>query len=179
VVLLNLQKILEEHRQSFKNRLVESLAAKHSISCDEVIVQFGDSVDNILESRYAPLKQVAEAICTIPKPVLLNIRRDRQREDTCKICQTNEANIQAVDEKYNDSISIFEISEDTPAGALYHVLFKGAPDEDKKLPLTAIIYNCDVKRVWAGKSVDSSVYASLIKKTLRTVAEQIHGRPVP
>ena len=54
VVLLNLNKILDEHRQSFKTRLVESLADKHSISCDEVLVQFGDSVDNLLESRYAP-----------------------------------------------------------------------------------------------------------------------------
>ncbi len=163
---MNLNKILDEHRQSFKTRVVESLADKHSISCDEVLVQLGDSVDNLLESRYAPLKQAVEAICAIPKPVLLNIRRDRQREDICKICQANEAKIRAVDEMYGDSISIFEISEDSPEGALYHVLFQGAPDADKKLPLTAIIHNCDVKRVWAGKSVDSSVYASLIKKAL-------------
>jgi len=163
---LNLHKILDEHMQSFKTRLVESLSTKHSISCGEVLIQLGDSVDNLLESRYAPLKQAVEAICAIPKPVLLNIRRDRQREDTCKICQANEANIQAVDEKYGDSISTFEISEDIPEGALYHVLFHGAPDADKKLPLTAIIHNSDVKRVWAGKPVDSSVYTSLIKKAL-------------
>ena len=166
MISLDLQKILNEHRQSFKTRLVESLAAKHSISCDDVLVQLGDSVDNLLESRYAPLEQVVEAMCIVPKPVLLNIMRDRQREDTCKICLANEANIQVVDEKYGDSISIFEISEDSPAGALYHVLFQDAPGEDKKLPLSAIIHNCDVKRVWAGKSVDSSVYASLIKKAL-------------
>jgi len=166
VISLDLQKILDEHRRSFKTRLVKSLAAKHSISCDEVMEQLGDSVNNLVESRYAPVKQVVEAICTVPKPVLLNIMRDRQREDTCKICLANEANIQVVDEKYGDSISIFEISEDSPAGALYHVLFQDAPGEDKKLPLCAIIHNCDVKRVWAGKSVDSSVYASLIKKAL-------------
>jgi hypothetical protein len=166
VVLLNLQKILDEHRQSFKTRLVESLAVRHSISCDDVLVQLGDSVDNLLESRYAPLEQVVKTICAVPKPVLLNIMRDRQREDTCKICLANEANIRVVDEKYGDSISIFEISENNPAGALFQVLFQGAPDEDKKLPLTAIIHKCEVKRVWAGKSVDSSVYASLIKKAL-------------
>ncbi len=163
---MDLQKKLDDHRQSFKTRLVESLAGKHSISSDEVIEQFGGSVDNLVGSRYAPLEQVVEAICAVPKPVLLNIMRDRQREDTCKICLANEANIQVVDEKYGDSISIFEISEDSPAGALYHVLFHDAPGEDKKLPLSAIIHNCDVKRVWAGKSVDSSVYASLIKKAL-------------
>lgn len=166
MISLDLQKILNEHRQSFKIRLVESLAAKHSISSDEVMEQFGDRVDNMVGSRYAPLEQVVEAICAVPKPVLLNIMRDRQREDTCKICLANEANIRVVDEKYGDSISIFEISEDSPAGALYQVLFQGAPDEDKKVPLTAIIHNCDVKRVWAGKSVDSSVYASRIKKAL-------------
>jgi hypothetical protein len=166
VVFLNLEKKLDEHRQYFKTRLVESLASKHSISCDEVMEQFGDSVDSLLESRYAPLKQAVEAICSVPKPVLLNIMRDRQREDTCKICLANEANIRVVDEKYGDFISIFEISEDSPAGALYHVLFQDAPGEDKKLPLTAIINNCVVKRVWAGKSVDSSVYTSLIKKAL-------------
>ena len=166
MVSLNLKKKLDEHRQSFKTRLIESLAVRHSISSDEVLIQFGDNVDNVLESRYAPLELAVETICAISTPVLLNIRRDRQREDTCKICQINEPNIQAVDEKYGDSISIFEISEDTPAGALYHVLFQGAPDEDKKLPLTAIIYNCDLKRVWAGKSVDSSVYVNLINKVL-------------
>jgi len=112
---LDLQKILDEHRQSFKTRLVESLSNKHSISCDEVLVQFGDSLNNLLESRYAPLEQAVEAICAVPKPVLLNIRRDRQREDICKICQANEANIRAVDEMYGDSISIFEISEDSPS----------------------------------------------------------------
>jgi len=133
---LDLQKILDEHRRSFKTRLVKSLAAKHSISCDEVMEQLGDSVNNLVESRYAPVKQVVEAICAVPKPVLLNIMRDRQREDTCKICLANEANIQVVDEKYGDSISIFEISEDSPAGALYHVLFQDAPGEDKKLPTT-------------------------------------------
>ncbi len=64
------------------------------------------------------------------------------------------------------SISIFEISEDSLEGALYHVLFQGAPDADKKLPLTAIIHNSDVKQVWAGKPVDSLAYASLIRKAL-------------
>ena len=37
-----------------------------------ILVQLGgDSVDKLLESRYAPLKQAVEAICAVPKPVLL------------------------------------------------------------------------------------------------------------
>lgn len=163
---MNLKKILDDHKQSFRTQLVEFLALKHSITTDEVRSQFGDSIENMIVSKYAPLEQAAGAICASPIPVVLNIRRDRQREDACKICESNEPNIRALDEKYGDSISIFEITEDSPAGALYHVLFKGSPDEDRKLPLTAVIHNCDVKRVWSGKAVDVPVYSGLIKKAL-------------
>ena len=79
----------------------------------------------------------------------------------------NESNIQALSEIYGDSIRIFEISEDNPSGSLHHVLFPGAPGEDKKLPLTAVIYNGNIIRAWAGKAIDKAVYVSMIKKALR------------
>jgi hypothetical protein len=166
VISLYLHEILNDHKKNFKTKIKDSLAQKHSISSDDVIKHFGASIENMIQSKYMPLELAVDTICTTPKPVVLNIRRDRQREDTCKICESNERNIQALDEKFGDSISIFEISEDSPAGVLYHVLFQGAPDEDKKLPLTAVIHNCSVNRVWAGKAVQSSVYTNHIKKAL-------------
>ncbi|MCL7412262.1 MAG: hypothetical protein M8353_01410 [ANME-2 cluster archaeon] len=163
---MDLHEILHKHKESFQDKLLESLSQKHSMSTEEVMEQFGDNIKTLVNSKYSPLEQAVDDICAAKKPVLLNIRRDRQREDTCRICESNEPNIRALDEMHGNAISIFEISEDSAPGALYHVLFKGAPDEDKKLPLTAIIYNCDVKRVWAGKSVEPSVYTGLIRKAL-------------
>jgi len=165
--MLDLYEILDGHKNSFRIKIVESLASQHSISNDAVIEQFNDNIENMIKSRYNTLEQAVDAICSAGKPVVLNLRRDRQREDTCKICESNEPNIEALDQMFRDSICIFEISEDSPAGALYHVLFQGAPDDDQKLPLTAVIHNCDVKRVWAGKAVETTVYASLIKKALK------------
>ncbi|MCL7415140.1 MAG: hypothetical protein M8349_03635 [ANME-2 cluster archaeon] len=163
---MDLREILQKHKESFKNKLTESLSQKHSMPIDEVIKQFGNNIDTLVTSKYLQMEQVVDDICAAQKPVVLNIRRDRQREDECKICESNEPNIRAMDELYGSAISIFEISEDSAAGALYHVLFQGAPDEDKKLPLTAVIHKCDVKRVWAGKAVDTSVYSGLIRKIL-------------
>ncbi|MCL7475396.1 MAG: hypothetical protein SCH39_04980 [Methanosarcinales archaeon] len=163
---MNLREILQKHKESFQDKLLESLSQKHCIPTEKVMEQFGDNINILVNSKYAPLEQVTDDICNVKKPVLINIRRSRQREDKCKICESNEPNIQALDQMHGTTISIFEISEDSAAGSLYHVLFKGAPDEDKKLPLTAIIHNGDVKRVWAGKSVETSVYSGLIRKAL-------------
>ncbi len=163
---MNLREILQKHKEFFKNKMVESLSHQHSIPTDEVMRQFGGNIENLISSRYTSLEQILNDICAVKKPVVLNIRRDRQREDKCKICESNEPNIQALDGMYGSAISICEISEDSAAGALYHVLFQGAPDEDKKLPLTAVIHNCDVKRVWAGKAVEPAVYSGLIRKVL-------------
>jgi len=167
VVSLNLHEILKTHKQSFRSGLIESLANQHNISPDEVIKQFGNSIDELINTKYSPLTLAVDTICAINKPVILNIMQDRQREDTCSICQANESNIRALSEIYGDSIQIFEISEDNPSGSLYHVLFQGAPEEDKKLPLTAVIYNGNIIRVWAGKAIDKAVYVSMIKKALR------------
>jgi len=163
---MDLREILHKHKESFKKKLLESLSNQHSMPTEEVMKQFGNNIETLINSKYTPLEQTVDDICTVKKPVVLNIMRDRQREDKCKICEANETNIQALDQLHGNAISIFEISEDSAAGAIYHVLFTGATDEDKKLPLTAVIHNCDVKRVWAGKKVDVSVYNGLIHKVL-------------
>lgn len=163
---MDLREILYQHKESFKSKIVESFSHQHSIPTEEVMGQFGDNIEILVTSRYASLEQTVDDICAVKKPVVLNIMRDRQREDKCKICESNEPNIQALDQMHGSAISIFEISEDSAAGAIYHVLFTGAPDDDKKLPLTAVIHNCDVKRVCAGKAVETLVYTGLIRKVL-------------
>jgi hypothetical protein len=164
VVLLHLREILNNHKKTFKTKLIDSFAIKYSISTGEVINQFDATIEDLLRTRYFHPELAVDTICGVEKPVIVNIMQDRQREDTCSICQANESNIQAVDEIYGERISIFEISDQNPAGALYHILFQDETGVDKKLPLTAVIFNGDVKRVWAGKAVDKSVYISLMNR---------------
>jgi hypothetical protein len=87
------------------------------------------------------------------------------REDKCKICESNEPNIHAIEKKYGDRIEIFEVIEDRPEGALYQIIFPEEAEE-KKLPLTAVICKGELKKFWAGKTVDPAVYEQYIKKCL-------------
>ncbi len=112
-------------------------------------------------------KNVEELICRMTaakRPILLSIRRDRGREDKCKLCEGNQPNIDEISKKYGDRIELIEIYEDKPeGGALYNIIFhEDAPE--KKLPLTAVISRGEILKFWAGKTVESAVYERYIKK---------------
>lgn len=162
---MNLTQLLSEHKESFKQKFIEALARKNSMAIDKARKDFKDFIDQFVDEKYMPIQKVIDRIIEIEKPVYLNIRRDRMREDRCKICEGNEPNIHAIEKKYGSKIEIFEIIEDRPEGALYQIIFHEEAEE-KKLPLTAVINKGELIKFWAGKTVDPAVYEQYIKKCL-------------
>ena len=163
---MNLNNLLTAHKESFKQKFVEALAKKNSMTVEEVRVDFKAFIEQFVDEKYSQVSQVVKRINEIEIPVFLNIRRDRMREDKCKICESNEANIKAIEETYGNRIEIFEVIEDRPEGVLYQIIFH-EEGQEKKLPLTAIINKGEIIKYWAGKTVDAGVYERFINKYLK------------
>ena len=162
---MNLNDLLVTHKIGFRQKFIEVLARKNSRTEEEAETEFKDFIDQFVDEKYMHIQKVIDRIIEIEKPIFLNIRRDRMREDKCKICEGNEPNIHVIDKKYGSMIEIFEIIEDRPEGALYQIIFHEEAEE-KKLPLTAVINKGELIKFWAGKTVDSAVYEQYIKKCL-------------
>lgn len=162
---MNLNDLLVTHKICFRQKFLEVLARKNSRTEEEAETEFKDFIDQYVDEKYMHIQKVIDRIIEIETPVFLNIRRDRMREDKCKICEGNEPNILAIEKKYGNNLEIFEVIEDRPEGALYQIIFHEEAEE-KKLPLTAVIYKGDIKKFWAGKTVDGAVYEQYIKKCI-------------
>jgi hypothetical protein len=146
-------------------KFIEVLARKNSCTPEVAEAEFKVFIDQYVDEKYMHIHKVIDRIIEIEKPVFLNIRRDRMREDKCKICEGNESNFHAIEKKYGSKIDIFEVIEDRPEGALYQIIFHEEAEE-KKLPLTAVINKGELIKFWAGKTVDPVVYEQYIKKCL-------------
>jgi hypothetical protein len=162
---MNLGDLLKTHKIGFRQKFIEVLARKNSCTPEDAEAEFMDFIEQYVDEKYMHIQKVSDRIIEIEKPVFLNIRRDRMREDKCKICEGNEPNIHAIEKKYGSMIEIFEVIEDRPEGALYQIIFHEEAEE-KKLPLTAVIHKGELIKFWAGKTVDSTVYEQYIKKCL-------------
>ncbi|MDD5473982.1 MAG: hypothetical protein PHU34_07515 [Candidatus Methanoperedens sp.] len=162
---MNLTQLLLNHKQIFRQKFIEALAKKKSFTPEQAEAEYNDFIEQYVDERYEAVEKLVERIIEIRIPVFLNIRRDRMREDQCKICESNEPNVHALEEKYGGRIEIFEVVEDRQEGALYQIIFHEEAEE-KKLPLTAILNRGDVLKFWAGKAVDASVYERYINKCL-------------
>ena len=165
---MNLTQLLMNHKESFKEKFIEALAKKNSMTVEDVKSDLKDFVEQYVDEKYNTISQVVQRINEIEIPVFLNIRRDRMREDKCKICESNESNVRAIEEKYGNRIEIFEVIEDRPEGALYQIIFH-EESEEKKLPLTGVIDRGDLIKFWAGKTVDAQVYERYFNKILHKV----------
>ena len=120
---MNLTQLLSEHKGSYKQKFIEALARKNSMTVDKAGKDFKDFIEQFVDEKYMHIQKVIDRIIEIEKPIFLNIRRDRMREDKCKICEGNELNIHAIEKKYGSKIEIFEVIEDRPEGALYQIIF--------------------------------------------------------
>jgi len=165
---LNLIQLLINHKKSFKEKFIEALARKNSMTVEDVKSDLKDFIEQYVDEKYNPVTQVILRINEIEIPVFLNIRRDRMREDKCKICESNEPNVRVIGEKYGNRIEMFEIIEDRPEGVLYQIIFH-EESEEKKLPLTGVIYRGELIKFWAGKTVDAQVYERFFNKILHKV----------
>ena len=163
---MNLTQLLSNHKATFRQKFTEALAKKSSLTFEQAAVEYKDFIEQYTDEKYKSVQMLVDRITEIKTPVFLNIRRDRMREDRCKICESNEPNVHALEQKYGGKIDIFEVIEDRQEGALYQIIFHEEAEE-KKLPLTAIINSGDVLKFWAGKAVDASVYESYINKALK------------
>jgi len=162
---MNLGDLLVTHKIGFRQKFIEVLARKNSCAPEDAEAEFKDFIEQYVDEKYIHIQKVIDRIIDIEKPIFLNIRRDRMREDKCKICEGNEPNVHAIEKKYGSMIEIFEVIEDRPEGALYQIIFHEEAEE-KKLPLTAVINKGELIKFWAGKTVDSAVYEQYIKKCL-------------
>ena len=163
---IKLTQLLSNHKQKFREKLIEALAKKNSLTQEQVIAEHEDFINQYIAERYENLEQLIARIIDARRPVLLSIRRDRMREDKCKLCEGNQPNIDEIAQKYGDRIEVIEIPEEKPEGALYHIIFHEEATE-KKLPLTAVIDRGEILKFWAGKTVEPAVYEIYIKKAIK------------
>jgi len=161
---IKLTQLLSNHKQKFREKLIEALAKKNSLTQEQVKAEHRDFIEQYIAERYENVEQLIARIIDTERPVLLSIRRDRMREDKCKLCEGNQPNIDEISKKYGDRIELIEMYEDKPeGGSLYNIIFhEDAPE--KKLPLTAVISRGEILKFWAGKTVESAVYERYLKK---------------
>ncbi|GFO98132.1 putative uncharacterized protein [groundwater metagenome] len=162
----NLTKLLSNHKEKFREKLIEALSTKNSLTKEQVIAEYKDFIEQFITDKYENVEELISRITAAERPVLLSIRRDRSREDKCKLCEENQSNIDEIAKKYGDRVEVIEIFEDKPeGGALYHIIFHEDAQE-KKLPLTAVISRGEILKFWAGKTVESAVYERYLRKVL-------------
>ena len=163
---MDIKFLLQNHKEKFRTKLIEALATKNSLTPEQVISDHKDFIDQFILDKYENVDRIIKEILEEERPILLSIRRDRLREDKCKLCEGNQPNIDELMKKYGDNIEVIELIEDKPdGGALYHIIFHEDAKE-KKLPLTAIISRGEILKFWAGKTVEPAVYERYLKKIL-------------
>ncbi len=169
----NLTDIISNHKDKFRQKLIEALAAKNSLTQEQVITEHKDFIEHYIAEKYENVEGLISRITGAERPVLLSIRRDRTREDKCKLCEGNQPNIDEISKKYGDRIELIEIYEDKPeGGALYNIIFHEDSPE-KKMPLTAVISRGEILKFWAGKTVETAVYERYLKKKVVEIEESI------
>ena len=161
---MKLAQLLSIHKRKFRQKVVEALAKANTITPEQAKIDFKDTIEQFIADKYEPVEGLIDRINKTERPVLLNIRRDRTRDDKCKLCEGNQPNIDEIAKKYWDRIEVIEVAEDRPeGGALYNIIFYDDAEE-KKLPLTAVINRGDILKFWAGKTVEPAVYEIYIRK---------------
>jgi hypothetical protein len=163
---MDIKFLLQNHKEKLRTKLIEALAIKNSLTPEKVISDHKDFIEQYILEKYENVEGLINKITEAERPILLSIRRDRSREEKCKLCEANQPNIDEIAKKYGDSIEVLEFLEDKPGGAaLYHIIFQEDAQE-KKLPLTAVISRGEILKFWAGKTVEPAVYERFLKKVL-------------
>ncbi|HEY9204317.1 MAG TPA: hypothetical protein VIO58_00215 [Candidatus Methanoperedens sp.] len=163
---MKLTQLLLNHKGKFRQKFIAALAKANALTPEQAVSEYKDSIEQYVADKYELTEKFIDRITKTGRPVLLNIRRDRTRDDKCRLCEGNQPNIDEIAKKYWERIEVIEVAEDRPeGGALYNIIFY-EDEKEKKLPLTAIINRGDLLKFWAGKTVEPAVYEIYIKKVL-------------
>lgn len=103
---MNLTELLSNHKAVFRQKFTEVLAKKKVLTTEQAAAEYRDFIEQYVDERYESVERLVERINELKIPVFLNIRRDRMREDRCKICEANEPNVHALEEKYEGRIEL-------------------------------------------------------------------------
>ncbi len=163
---MKLTLLLSNHKKVFRQKFIAALAKANALTPEQAVSGYKDSIEQYIGDKYGPVEKLIDTINKTGRPVLLNIRRDRTRDDKCKLCEGNQPNIDEIAKKYQDRIEVIEVAEDRPeGGALYHIIFQEEAEE-KKLPLVAVMNKGSIMKFWAGKTVEPAACEMYIKKIL-------------
>lgn len=159
---MNLRALVAQHQQTFKQKVAEALAAKYSMSIEQVLTKHEDVIERYVQERYQGVEQVVSRILSYKRPVVLSIRRDPCSDDVCMICERDQSHIEELRRLYGDQTDFYEIFDSSPEAAIYHVIYQS--EGEKLLPLTAVIYKGEVKKYWSGRSVEVAEYREFLDR---------------
>ena len=160
--IMNLKTLVSQHQQAFKQKVAETLAEKNSMSLEQVLTIHEDVIERYVQGRYKGIAHVVSRILDCKRPVVLSIRRDPCSDDVCQICERDQHHIDALQLWYGDRIEFYEIFDSSQEAAIYHVLDQS--EGEKLLPLTAVIYNGEVKKYWSGRPVEVEEYMAYLDR---------------
>jgi len=161
---MNLKTLVYQHQQMFKQKVAEALAAKYSMSIEQVLTKHEDVIERYVQERYKGVEQAVSRILSYKRPVVLSIRRDPCSGDVCMICERDQSHIEELRRLYGDQTDFYEIFDSSPEAAIYHVIHQS--EGEKLLPLTAVIYEGEVKKYWSGRSVEVAEYREFLDRLI-------------
>ena len=156
-----LKELLSLHQQTFKQKVVEAFAEKHSMTIEQVLKSQGVVIDIYVHGKYQAVERVVTEITDFKRPVVLSIRRDPCGEAVCMICERDQPNIEKLQRIYDDRIVFYDLYDSSLEGALYHIIHQG--EGEKLLPLIAVIHNGEVKKYWSGRQVEVEEYREYLE----------------
>jgi hypothetical protein len=142
--------------------VAEALAAKYSMSIEQVLTKHEDVIERYVQERYQGVDQAVSRIMEYKRPVVLSIRRDPCSGDVCMICERDQSHIEELRRLYGDQTDFYEIFDSSPEAAIYHVISQS--EGEKLLPLTAVIYKGEVKKYWSGRPVEVEEYREFLDR---------------
>jgi hypothetical protein len=78
------------------------------------------------------------------------------------ICERDQSHIEELRRLYGDQTDFYEIFDNSPEAAIYHVISQS--EGEKLLPLTAVIYKGEVKKYWSGRPVEVEEYREFLDR---------------
>jgi len=143
-------------------QLSRELSEKYSVPTDEV----AGVVESFLEDTYGPAKGFAESIAKNNETMLLFIGKK-----DCNVCRRCEPILEGF-LTHHKELKVMKLDYTQPEGLLYHMIH----DRDKgMLPLIAFIFEGQVKMIFTGECLCSSIYEKCYSDILAESSQNIYA----